>query len=247
LECFFIRKLGNYLTTLVSVGTEPGIPALSTVISTGHGQTQLPPLPQGNVIITNKEVRKPDLRVERSMSNISMVPQPVAPQYYGAKLNLARVRLPAPVPGVGGSDYYTNVAMTDLTSTMTYSSPLMRYIKNFVWPTNIGNLGQVNESTITMQQSFQIEPERISYNDSAHDTTSNDQRYVTLNQICLNAANFDIKTVLASPSEYEVELTEMTKTGGGGFFTNLAKAIGNVVGVPAIGAAASAVEKVWDI
>jgi len=236
----WIKKLGSHLTTLVTVGTEPGIAALSTVINTSHQRTATPPLPtlQVNSPTTatmQKQVSKKDV----------LTGNPGKPSAKGAALDRKKMTIPRPEP-LTASEFYQNVVITSLTSTSPFYAPIFRYTRTFVNPSTVGVQSQSAENTLSFQQTYQVEPNRLYMNDApVGGGSANGQ--VVVDSAAAAAAFLDVKTNLAAESEVEIELKEMAAKGEGGFFTSLAGMIGDAVGVPEIRSIANTVGKFVDI
>jgi len=215
----YITSLGNALTTLGTLGDEPGISALLTTFNTRHisfnpVQQLLPPPLVNNVIPT------PTLPFQRKNSSVKVI---------GSQIPM-RDKVGAPVPIPGESDVYQSYAALVLTSTDPFYSSLWRYTSAFVQPCSFSGITPQFSSSLTLQQVFQIEPYKYPYSDIPQGTPRS--ALINLDSICLASATLDIKTNLSSPSEAEVELTELAESGRGGFFTSLAGMIGEGLGIP---------------
>jgi len=224
----WITSLGNHLSSLCSIGSEPGIAALSTIINTLHTRTLLVGTPP---TLTTA----PTLSKRESLQKI---------QHKGVGIAIAETTLPRPV---GASDYYTRVAVNSISGTCPFQAPFQRYLTAFVQPSFIGTLGFTAEGTINFRRVYQIEPFVINYTAQTSPTVEGLDGMVLLDTLAKKAALMDIKTNLAARSEAEIELTKMSQSGEGGFFTSLAGVVGDMLGVPAVKAIANGVAKVWDV
>lgn len=225
----WITSLGNHLSTLCTIGSEPGIPALSTIINTLHTRTLLTPPP-------------PTLTTAPTLTKRDSVQKIV---HKGVGLAIEQTTLPRPAPGA--SEYYTKVAVNSVSGTCPFQAPLQRYLTAFVQPSFIGQLGFSAEATINFRRVYQIEPFTINYMAQLSPTVDGLDGMILFDTLAKKAALLDIKTNLAARSESEIELTKMSQGGEGGFFTSLAGVIGDMVGVPAVRAIADGVAKVWDV
>lgn len=216
----WLTSLGNSLSTLVSVGSEPGIAALSTVINTYHMRYSTTPIVPLNLVSTPAAVQK---AVHRQNSSSTL-------KVKGATLDFGKVGEPTPDPG--DSSFYRTVAVSKLTGTQVFQDPLMRYLKCFPSPSTIG-LNFEQDNSVEFQQVNQIEPFSIAFNDTS-DSAQPFSLYTSMQSLAATAALLDIKTNLSSPSESEIELSAMAKAGSGGFFTSLASAIGDSLGMPGV-------------
>jgi len=211
----FIKACGNALSELGTIGCEPGISALITTFNTRH-TVETPVLLQGIVggALTS-------LPLQKKVSTKSL----------GSKVpSLKEVGAPIPVPGE--SDQYLNYSATKITSTDPFYASLWRYTSAFVQPCTYSVLNLSGESTISFQQVFQNEPFAMSYSDLAPSLMTSFSNFVSINSLCYASALLDIKTNLSAPSEAQVELEALAHTGRGGFFTSLAGAIGEGLGIP---------------
>lgn len=212
----YITKLGNALTTLGTIGTESGISALITTFTTRHVYNN--PV---NFAPTNAQV-SPIMTKQASAKKI-VARGSIIPKKTG-------VGAPTPVPGQ--SDHYVNYSAYRITSNSPFYSSLWRYSGAFVQPCMIGETVPEDSSTIPFQQVFQVEPYSMPYADLNVAFSGTWGNAVNLNAIALASASLDIKSNLASPPEVEIELATMARTGRGGFFTSLAGAIGEGLGIP---------------
>jgi len=224
----YITSLKNALTSLGTVGSEPGISALLTTFNTRHvnmtSVQMIPPGPPVNVPTTQI------LAKQASKTNL----------HIGSKIpERQQVGKPEPVPNE--SDQYKNYSASKITSTDPFYASLWRYGSAFVQPSNIGGVVNSYENTITFGQVYQVEPFSMAYSDIQPFTPASFDQYVSLDALAYAAATLDIKTNLESPSEAEIELTAMAQGGRGGFFTSIAGAIGEGLGIPGAREVADAV------
>jgi len=103
-------------------------------------------------------------------------------------------------------------------------------------------------ATVPAQQVFRIEPYRIPYSNlpqiSGAANTGNNTVLSRHQQMAL----LDLKAVLAAESEVELDLTELAKTGRGGFFSSIAGMFAeDVLGIKGGKAIASAVGNAFNI
>jgi hypothetical protein len=211
----YITSLGSCLSSLCTIGDEGGISALLSTFNTRHIQFSV---------------------------NLAVAPLPAVPVAGGgmvkknSKLNVRgndipeRKKIGKPAPGPG-SETYQNWIATRLTSTDPFYASLWRYESSFVQPSSYGGAFATADNTVSFQQTFQIEPFSMPYSDLAFTLSSNGQA-VDIDVIAFASATLDIKTQLASESEAELELKELAEQGRGGFFTSLAGAIGEGLGIP---------------
>jgi hypothetical protein len=238
----WIKKLGNQLTTLVSVGTEPGIAALNTVINTAHVRRLFLDNPAPAPMPSNPQAKRPappELAGKRLSSD--------RPKEKGFAVSRKKIGAPMPDPTTPSSSIYQFVACNNLTSTMPFLAPLMRYTRAFVHPQGFANIDFNKEQTISFQQSYQVEPNKLPYDDLAPLVFDTANESITMDTIALASAALDIKSNLSTPSEAEIELSEMAKKGDGGFFTSLAGIIGDALGLPGVRKVANMVGTVVDI
>jgi len=211
----YITSLENNLTSLGTLGEEPGISALLTTFNTRH-ITSNPP----DAVLVPKPapVALPTLQKRASMNKIQ-----------GSKIP-ERKKLGAPEPVSGPSSQYKSYSALFLTSTDPFYSSLWRYTSAFVQPCSFAGFLSFYDSSLAFQQVFQVEPYKYPYSDLPQNGPN--ANLVSIDEISFNAATLDVKTSLASSSEAELELTELAKTGRGGFFTSLAGMIGEGLGIP---------------
>jgi len=209
----YITGLGNALSTLGTVGDEPGISALISTFNTRH-------------ITYNSG---PGISVPQAGSK-TVPRQPSVKQLRKGNTIPERKKVNAPVP-VGTSTSYQLYTPIQLTSSDPFYSSLQRYQSAFVQPCTLADSRQIFDQTVAFQQVMQIEPYTIPYTDAQVGEGSQDLQ-VTIDQLAYASALLDIKSNLSAPSEAEIELTAMAQTGRGGFFTSLAGAIGQGIGIP---------------
>lgn len=214
----YIKGLGNALTTLCSLGTEPGISALITTFTTRHVSAvpviELAPNTQPTQVAAKSMQKRSSITDLKKGNTIPM---------------RKKVGRATPVPGE--SDMYQTWAPRNLTSTDPFYASLLRYTLAFVQPCTFGTEELNTEATLQFQQAFQSEPYKLNYSDLTTTIAQFDES-VTIDQVCYGAATLDVKTNLSAPSEVEVELAAMAVGGRGGFFTSLAGAIGEGLGIP---------------
>jgi len=206
----YIISLGNALSTLGTVGDEPGISALLTTFNTRH--------------IYNTPVDNP-------------VPQPTAQLAKKNSVKSIGSVIPSrktvgAFPSDPSSSAYLNFSAYALTSTDPFYSPLMRYTSAFVQPCSIGGVRPELSGTLSFQQVFQIEPNRVMYQDIPGQNVLSNAYLTSIDSICKISALLDVKSQLAAESEAEVELKALAETGRGGFMTSLAADIGEKLGIP---------------
>jgi len=215
----WITSLGNNLSSLVTVGTEPGIIALSTVVNTYHMRLGAP-----------SQLAVPGITPQPAATKALVKKHSALNVAKGAKVDFKKVGAPEPEPG--SSSFYSTIAVSKLTGTQVFQEPLMRYLKAFPSPSTIG-INYEADNSIEFQQVNQIEPFSIAFNDVEGSVVPLGN-YTSMQTIAATAALLDIKTNLAAKSEAQIELESLAQEGSGGFFTSLASTIGESLGIPGV-------------
>jgi len=207
----WITTLGAALSPLTNHAEENGIRALSTIVNTLHTTVRENPdplIPQPNA----KQLAK-----RASVVNL------------GKKIDVAR-KVGVSAGPVDPDTWTRLVSPVAFTSTYAPLTPIYKYLKLMVLPTTILK-GDHYQSNIDLQQVNQIEPFRI------NEIATSDQYRVTdamsLLERHLLMAEQDVRVNLAPTTEFQTELDELTKSGRGGFFTDIAGMIaGDVFHIP---------------
>jgi hypothetical protein len=212
------------LVECVTLGGERGIPALSTLLLTQREieDANPPPDPPEQQPANAKGLRPhngvpvhPKRRIEKRGS--------VKRAHKGsstARLKTSAVGAPAPV---GPSTFYQDVAITGTTAQLSFASPLWKYHSIFVLPECLG-IG-TNEDTLQAYQMNVIEPFHLPATNIAGNFPTADQKCMQLGAACAKSYLSPNKT------EMELELEKMTQGGKGGWFTSIAGAIGEGLGI----------------
>lgn len=200
----WISTLGSALSPLTNHAEEDGIRALSTIVNTLHITLQ-PAEPILPVVTGGKGlIKRPSV--------VSL----------GKKVDVVR-RVGLSAAPVSLDTWTARVCATAFTSTYAPKTPIYKYLKFMILP-SVTLFGDKDANNIDVQQVNQIEPFRINFSTVA-DEYQNTSRMTMLERHALFASQ-EIRTNLAPTTEFQTELDQLTKSGRGGFFTDLAGMIG---------------------
>jgi len=198
----WITTLGSALSPLTNHAEEDGIRALSTIVNTLHMTFKVP---TNDVPITGKHLAK----------RPSVV-------HLGKKIDVTR-KVGVSASPVNPNAWTSQVCVTAFTSTYAPKTPIYKYLKLMVLPSVI-LIGDKRQCSIDVQQVNQIEPFRLNFS-SVPDQYQNSSEMTLLEKHALFAEQ-EVRTNLAPTTEFQTELDQLTRSGRGGFFTDLAGMIG---------------------
>jgi hypothetical protein len=196
----WIQSLSSYLTTLCSVGNEPGCRALTTLIHTC----------QATQINQNANILKKDKSIKKIV-------------YQGYKGDPFSKKDVLPLPA---STYYQGVTVTNYTSNAKPLATLWKYAKLFILPVN-PSVGGVYAGYPPFFQVGMTEPFKIPTQANFIGDLSDNPVSITMYSRHLEMAKMDVKSVLSSQSEFSSDFEALRKEGNGGFFASIAGAIAN--------------------
>jgi len=205
----WIKGLSSYLTPLVDPGTEQGISALITTMTT----LQQRYVPEA-VTLTNQVAAK-NLTKQNSKKKILGIDRV---EFKKKHLRVSPVKVG---PGVG--NYFESIRPSALTTTNTPLEPLMKYTKLLIAPAAIGSTSEpVGAASPAAQQIFRIEPYKVPMSGLPDIVGADSNGTQNLFSRHLQLAILDVKSSLAAQSEPEQDFANAAKQGRGGFFANLA-------------------------
>lgn len=207
----WITTLGSSLSPLTNHAEEDGIRALSTIVNTLHCTK--------NTVV---QVSPPDATSKAMTRKVSV-------KEFGKKIDVSR-RVGASVSPVDPNTWTQQYGVSAFTSTYAPLTPIYKYLKVMILPT-VMLYGSNIAGNIDVQQVNQIEPFRINFSTTSDDYTSDAQ--TTLYERHMAFAEQEVRTNLAPATEFQTELDQLTKSGRGGFFTDIAGMIaGDLLHIP---------------
>lgn len=210
----WITTLGSALSPLATHAEEDGIRVLSTVVNTLH-LTVLQQLDQGPQAAAAK---KAQLAKRPSQVNL------------GKRIEFTRRDRIGASPVDPANTWTRQVAPVAFTSVYAPLTPIYKYLKIMILPSVLLE-GDHFQNNIDAQQVFQVEPFRINETTVAEQYRPQDA--MSLYERHSLMAEQDVRVNLAMPTEFETELDQMTKSGRGGFFTDLAGMVaGDLLHIP---------------
>lgn len=214
----WITTLGSALSPLTNHAEEDGIRALSTVVNTLHVTEALPF----------------DALPVNAAKTLSKRPSVTS---LGKKIDVVR-KVGAGV-SPAATTYFQGQAPLAFTATYAPQASVYKYLKLMILPSVVVR-GDHDRNNVSLQQVNQIEPFRINETvvSDAYQSTSGQTMY----ERHAAFAEQEVRTNLAPTTEFQTELDQLTKSGRGGFFTDIAGVIaGDIFKIPGAKQIAAAV------
>lgn len=195
----WIKSLSSFLTDLTDPGIEPGIPVLTTVLTTAQQMFQQGPS---------------TLNVTRIAGSLTKTP---------SKKDLGLPRMQFKRVGAepeSGSSYFGNIQISQIFSNIPLLTPSFKYLKVMVVPVALSLGTPTGAAKPAMRQVFQLQPFRAPTTGVPTQSATEGSSTALLKHEQM--ATLDIKSALAAESDVQTELRTLTAMGEGGLFTSLA-------------------------